>query len=226
LKENTEQIDHTPVAFELMIKKTGIGTGILSKLKYGDKLDILGPLGKPFKIHSNTKRAFLVAGGIGLAPFYFLSQELLKRNIEVTLYWGVKSPEQIYLKGSNKILTYNLEKIGVNVKIACESEVIELYKGMVSELFYNDLSRMNSPFHYTQIFSCGPHLMLKRVEEISKEYNLDHQILLEGKMACGVGACLSCSFTGKSIKDKTKEIKRVCVDGPVFNGEEINWNGI
>ncbi|MDY6861508.1 MAG: dihydroorotate dehydrogenase electron transfer subunit [Thermodesulfobacteriota bacterium] len=209
-----------------MIKKTGVGTKILSNLEYGSRLDILGPLGRPFRIYTETKKAFLVAGGIGLAPFYFLSRELLKRNTEVTLYWGIKNSEQIYLQGSNRAITAEFERIGTKVNIACESGAKGFYKGLVTELFYNDLSRNSSSHKDTQIFSCGPYPMLKKIEEISEEFSLDHQVLLEEKMACGVGACQSCSFAGISKKDKRREIKRVCVDGPVFNGEEIDWDAI
>ncbi|MBU5427429.1 dihydroorotate dehydrogenase electron transfer subunit [Tissierella pigra] len=170
----------------------GRGTHIISKLKKGDKLSILGPLGNGFNINTKGKIA-LISGGIGIAPMLYLAKSL---NINVDLYCGFRDKP------------YFLETIGQyvdNIFVATDNGV-EGHKGFVTELF--------NPMEYDLVYTCGPTPMMKVVMNICKG-KVPLYISMENRMACGIGACLGCTV------ETIRGIERVCKEGPVFKGEEI-----
>jgi len=188
--------------FELLYEILGPGTKILSEVKAGDSLNILGPLGNGFKLEKQV--LVLVAGGMGIAPLNFLAEETIKQGKEVHLFYGARNKDQII----------NLDHLNIKKEIATEDGSFG-HKGFVTRVLENQLTTYNLPL--TTIYSCGPHPMLKAVAEIAKKNKIECQVSLEAYMACGIGACLGCAT------ETICGYKMVCKDGPVFDFKEIKW---
>lgn len=173
----------------------GKGTHIISNLKKGDTLELLGPLGNGFDFDLKGNIA-IISGGIGIAPMIYLIKEL-QANID--FYCGFRN-EVYYID--------KLKKYVSNVYISTENGSVG-HKGFVTELFI--------PEKYDAVLTCGPIPMMKAVAEICED-KVPVYISMENRMACGVGACLGCTI------ETTSGMKRVCKDGPVFTGEEVFFN--
>ncbi|MBU1853173.1 MAG: dihydroorotate dehydrogenase electron transfer subunit [Candidatus Omnitrophica bacterium] len=209
-------------SIEILYEIVGRGTEILAKRKEGEFIDVLGPLGNGFTIPSEVegRTPILIAGGIGVAPLVFLAEKLReirnpKSKIQIIVLLGAKTKESI-------LCEKDFKKIGAEVHIATDDGT-RGYNGFVSELFKRILRTTHHASRIT-IYACGPHPMLREIAEISKEKNLDCQVSVEEKMACGIGTCLGCAV--KVIRRGGEEFiyKLACKDGPVFDAEEIIWD--
>ena len=140
-----------------------------------------------------------------MAPLVFLAEKLKKSKNVVLI--GAKTKEQI-------ICEKEFKGLGFEVKVATDDGSVG-FKGYVSGLLEEVLSGAHYP--KSAVYACGPRPMLKEISRISKKYNISAQVSLEEHMACGVGACLGC------VTNTRSGFKRVCKEGPVFNGDEIIW---
>jgi len=196
------------VNIEFLYEAVGRATEILSHRKPGEYLDVIGPLGKGFDYQlpiTNYQLPILVAGGMGVAPLLFVAEKLAKSKSRVLI--GAKTDDQVLCEKEFKDL-------GCDVKIATD-DGSRSFKGKITELLKALLLTMN--YKLSTIYACGPRPMLKEISRISKKYNIPAQVSLEEHMACGIGACLGCVVNTKG------GFKRVCKEGPVFNGDEIIW---
>jgi dihydroorotate dehydrogenase electron transfer subunit len=195
---------------DILYQVVGRGTGILSKKRRGEELDLLGPLGKGFEIESAFSKIFIISGGMGVAPLYMVAQEItrLGQGKEVTALLGAKNKELILDKDA-------LESLGLRVMTATE-DGSEGYQGLVSDLFERLISSQTSLS--VAVYSCGPVSMLKKIAEVSSHQGFFCQVSLEQRMGCGLGACLGCVIRGIS------GYLRVCKEGPVFDAQEILWD--
>ena len=235
------RIDKKKKIVEILYQVVGKGTNIMSELKKGDEIDVLGPLGRGFWIPEEIENVFIIAGGIGIAPMIALSEKLRITNYElrITVFIGGKTKNDILYKEDFK-------KIGAKVYIATEDGSIGK-KGTCVDIFKKWTTNLQSSIFNLQssiIFACGPQGMLKAVASIAKDKNMACQVSLDKRMACGTGACLGCvvRVSGqwsvvsgqKNKKDDASTLntqhstlyKCVCTDGPVFDAEEINWESI
>lgn len=182
-------------SIDFLYAVAGRGTEMLSTLKCGQELELMGPLGNGFEVEKVEGKVALVSGGIGVAPMIELSKAL--GNAEVDLYAGFRSG------------TYAVEDIRPRVKnvyITTEDGSFG-HKGYVTEVF--------DPSKYDLVLCCGPEVMMEKVLKQCREAGTKIYVSMEKHMACGVGACLVCTC-------KTKEgNKRTCKEGPVFNGEDL-----
>ncbi len=205
------------VLVEILYKVVGKGTVFLSRLKKGDPLEIFGPYGRGFEIFPQSGKVVLICGGIGVAPIAFLASHL-RRLVdtgkgELICYYGAKSTE----------LLVGLE----NIKGYCSSVFISTddgsmgYNGFVTEMFVNDISSYDPA--NTKIYACGHRPMLKRLSELIIGNHLSCQVLIEERMACGIGACLGCAVRTNDKEGKGTYL-RACKDGPVFNIQDIAWD--
>lgn len=169
----------------------GKGTYLMSKLREGDSLELLGPLGKGFDTNVKGNIA-IVAGGIGIAPMIYLLKSL---NSRVDFYCGFR--DQAYY--IDKIKEY-----AKDIFISTESGSLG-HKGFITDIFKAE--------KYNVVFTCGPLPMMKEVWDLCKGKKV--YMSMENRMACGFGACLGCSIQTKD------GMKRVCKEGPVFSGEEV-----
>lgn len=215
---------------EFLYRVVGKGTEILSQIKAGILLDAIGPSGNGFEI-GNKPRAIVVAGGIGIAPLMALIEKLCYQKKEVHLYFGALNKEQLRIvvkprrKGNTCIveaIESEFNNVGVkNVRISTDNGSVG-YKGLVTELLADDLRKGLAFQKDTIIYTCGPHNMMKTVAKIAGDNKIRCQVLLEERMACGIGACFSC-VCDVIGPEGTPVKKRVCRDGPVFNAAEIIW---
>lgn len=199
--------------FEILYKVVGKGTKIMSALKAGQYLSVLGPFGNGFTYPKDFKNVFLVAGGIGIAPLYYLASVLAliarHRPFWCTLFLGGCIDDDILCKEAFQIL-------GVDLKISTENGSLG-YKGVISSVLEKELASGERP---DIIYACGPKPMLKEIYRIGTLYDIPCQFSLEAVMACGFGACLGCAIKAHAEESR---YPHVCTDGPIFDPQLIGW---
>jgi dihydroorotate dehydrogenase electron transfer subunit len=188
---------------EILFHIVGIGTTLLSQKNNGDRIDVLGPLGQPFRGNAEYDTALLVAGGIGVAPFPFLTNDLLTRGKRIETFVGYRNSGQVF--------TEHLQ----NVHIATDDGSVGFH-GNVVNLLVSSLVQNN--FDKVKIFACGPTIMLKALSELAQQRNICCEMSLEGQMACGFGICQGCAVerTGEAAT-----YALVCKEGPAFLSTEV-----
>jgi len=204
----------------ILFKVTGKGTLWLSQQQKGDKMDILGPLGKGFSIEPEAKNLLLVAGGIGIAPLVLLAQHA-PSQCQVTLIHGASTVAQLYpFSSTDKRQSRLLPSLkGVQFVPVTEDGSIG-QKGIATDILPDFLNWAD------QMYACGPVDMYRAIEKLllrAKRSNLkltNCQVSLEVRMGCGFGACYGCTINTK------KGLKQVCHDGPVFDLDDIIWQEV
>ncbi len=181
------------------IKKVGPGTIALSKLKAGDMLELIGPLGNGFPLITQ-RRILLVSGGIGYPPLWYLQKELINHNL---IFWVHGGAGQGDVFPCDEVWT-------VDGSLGKKGLVTQSLKSLITEKKI-DL-----------VFSCGPMPMLKQTAAITSELGIEHYTSLEAYMACGIGVCHGCAVPIGS--ENAWDYLRVCKEGPVFKAEEVLWN--
>lgn len=189
---------------DILYEVVGTGTEVLSGRKKGDVLDILGPLGDSFSLPSaEVKQVVMIAGGVGVAPFLFLTDVLKKKKVGMTLLYGGRT------RGHVPPMT-EFKKNGCSVHIATDDGSVGK-KGRVSVLF----DKISRDPRDTLIYTCGPRPMMAAVQAFARQQGIRGQASCEERMACGLGACMGCVCSTKS------GYKTVCHDGPVFDLQEV-----
>ena len=219
---------------EILYKVVGKGTRLMTGLKLGDKLDILGPLGNGFELSHSTGDIIMIAGGIGIAPFYLLGAGVKGQGARVKLLFGGRSKDD--LPGLD-----DFKKLKINIKISTQDGSVGK-KGLVTDLLKSELRTPNSKLQ--TIYACGPKGMLKEVERVAKTANAPCYVSLDNVMACGIGACLGCAVKSRAQSSELRvqrlkglksplsalhsesSYKMVCKDGPVFDAWEIEWEEV
>jgi dihydroorotate dehydrogenase electron transfer subunit len=199
--------------FDILFRVLGKGTEILSRTNPGEQLDVLGPVGNSFKLPSKGKDIILVAGGMGIAPLWFLLTHLKDKGFDptrITFFYGVKTKmELLYLDRFKKTTT----RLVLTTDDGSQGE-----KGLVTDSFRREINKRGKDRSNLFIYSCGPEMMLAKISDLAREFDLSCQISLETHMACGVGACWGCA-----VKSSDGTYRRVCADGPVFDTREVSF---
>lgn len=196
--------------FLILYKVVGKGTTILSRIDQGERLSVLGPLGKGFDPPGPGERPVLVAGGMGIAPLVSLSRSLDPAN--QAFLTGYRSYHEVV--ASDKVGLADME-----ISVATEDGSLG-YKGIVTQLLEDYLSSPGGGS--VSLFACGPLPMLKKIATLSIRRDIPCQISLETSMGCGLGACLGCAVRATAKQDRTYQY--VCQDGPVFRVQSLNWD--
>ena len=186
----------------LLVRVAGEGTRHLVALAEGRVLSLVLPLGKGFSIPADTaSKVLLAGGGVGVAPMLYLGSELKKRGFEVAFLLGARS------KGDLLELE-EFEKIGC-VYVSTDD-------GSMGE---HGLITKNSALQksWQMLYCCGPMPMMKAMAAYAMRNNIECEVSLENRMACGVGACLCC------VEDTVEGNLCVCKEGPVFNIKRLKW---
>ena len=199
--------DRTDSTLSILYQIRGRGTGWMAARAPGDEIDLIGPLGRGFDTTNPIKKALLIAGGIGIAPFYLLIRELQAKGVEVLLFYGARSAAE--LVGLNE-----LEEMGISLILATEDGSLG-EKGRVTELFQENF-RPVEPAENFKIFACGPQGMLFEVARIAKQTGMECDVSLESNMACGLGTCMGCVIETKA------GYQRICREGPVFSAKLLD----
>lgn len=190
----------------ITVKNVGECTNAMYYLDVGDFIGIRGPLGNYFKIPNlSLKRIFLVGGGIGMAPLKFLSTNLIKEKIDLTIIEGAKINSHLMFKDFFQDLKIN------NIKIHyCTEDGSYGIKGLASDVFKGMINNFNkNNLSNSVVYSCGPELMLYQIFQICQENKIEFYASLERIMRCGCGLCGLCTLDPLGLL--------VCKDGPIFN---------
>jgi len=210
---------------EIIYRVAGKGTAIMAAWKEPQKINFVGPLGTGFSIPEDPGTAFLVAGGIGMAPLLLLLQHLGEQRPMAgrKIFMGGKTADDIRLLDDFKPLP-------ADILIATEDGAAG-FRGLVTDLFAHQLEKCTPrELQMAGIFSCGPPAMAQVVSAIAARLGISCQLSLEANMACGIGACLGCAVKTRSragtdeTDGRTFYYQRVCAEGPVFDSRELVWD--
>jgi dihydroorotate dehydrogenase electron transfer subunit len=200
-------------AVEIFFQIAGRGTARLARMKEGEALDILGPLGRGFDLAPDVrgKTAFLVGGGRGIAPLYFLSRELRARGAKVKILYGGRSLRDLPVR--ERFLRDGTD-------IACATDDGSFGRpGFVTDLLEAEIASAAPDL----LFVCGPDPMMRTAAGIARARGIPAQISLESVMGCGFGACWGC--VKRIARGDGGRWRKICEDGPVFLADEILWDG-
>jgi len=197
---------------EILYKVVGKGTAWMASKKPGDSLEVMGPLGNGFDCEPFVgKHAVLVAGGIGIAPLFALAEYLTDRNSLVTMFYGAASSDDLPL-------IEQVRDMGVTLHIATEDGSVG-ERGLVTELMAKNIKSCTVP--EMVVAACGPFGMMRAVYSVAQENKLPCCLSLDCRMACGFGVCSGCAVEVHASGGFA--YKRVCREGPVFNGDDLLW---
>jgi dihydroorotate dehydrogenase electron transfer subunit len=201
------------IGLSLLSKRIGPSTTRLFEAKTGEQVQCLGPLGRPYAPVAAPVEAWLVAGGVGLAPFATLAETLRAKNVAVKLYYGARRAAELFYLDM-------FEQMGVQLALATEDGsrgdhgrvTVPLERGL----------KGRSGRGNVLIYACGPEPMLAAVARLSDAHDYPCQVSVERVMGCGLGGCYSCVIPIKTTAGTSHHV-RSCLAGPVFRGDEIQW---
>lgn len=218
---------------EVLYKIVGEGLHLLADKKPGDTINVLGPVGQPFKPSSGRPNCLLLGGGVGIPPMVFLAESLRNTDSKPLAILGSELPFPFSLGKSRMELSWLdndtvstmplLEGWGVPARLTSLSGFDGCYRGYVTDLADKWLQSLGADeLGKVEVFACGPTPMLKAVATLAAQYDVPCQVSLEEFMACAVGGCAGC--TVEIATPDGPAMKRVCVDGPVFDAATVVWS--
>lgn len=211
----------------ILNKRAGRSTKKLYELEPGDIVSCLGPLGVPFTPVQAPKEAWMVAGGVGLAPFATLAETLSASKTPTTLFYGARTADELFY------LDF-FERLGIKLVLTTEDGGHSVnrpsIKGRVTIPLEAALKTVGPAG--AMVYACGPEPMLEAVAKLATRYNQPSEVSVERVMGCGLGGCYSCVVPVKPTSAKATAGKhaeehanlvRSCINGPVFDGAELVW---
>ena len=209
----------TSTSLEIYYQVVGRGTQHMAALMPGSSLQLLGPLGNGFSIPSSIKHAVLVAGGMGIVPIRCLVHSLCNNeSVRLTLFYGTQTADSL-------LFLEEFNALGIPVKVSTDDGT-RGRRGLVTDQAAHFLKGLDAEPDETVCFTCGPRQMLRAMAEVTAPLRIPCQVSLETKMACGIGACLGCVVKRKPLQSRHSrppDYARVCLEGPVFEAQEIAW---
>ena len=213
-----------PTGVSIFNKRVGVGTSLLARVEAGTRLPLLGPLGRPFEPVDPPGEAWLVAGGVGLAPFVTLAAALRDRGTKTTLFYGARRADELYCvdlfdaPGVTIVLSTEDGSAGVTGRITAPLEAALGQRPLGNPV---------------KLFVCGPTPMMRACAHLAEKHGRACDVSLEQVMGCGLGGCYSCvvlarpsTGLGASGDRDTPHHTRTCVDGPVFDARRIIWDAV
>lgn len=216
---------------DFLYKNLGEGTALLAENKVGESINIMGPIGKAFEIKPERKRPLLIGGGVGMPPMVFIAEHCQQqKDYEPFVILGSEVPFPFTTKPSEIMVSGMpdgviasmplLDDWNIASRLASLQGYAGTYDGYVTDLARHWLKSLSKEqLGEVEVYSCGPHPMLEAVAKLAKEFNLPCQVSLEEFMACAVGGCAGCVVEVQT--EQGPAMKRVCVDGPVFNAYTV-----
>lgn len=196
-------VDYDRNELWLLVAAVGDGTRQLQKLQKGDRLNCMLPLGNSFTMPTDSaQKVLLVGGGVGVAPLLYFGKRIKAMGGEPTFLLGARSAKDVLERE-------HFEQVG-RVLITTE-DGSEGEKGFVTN--HSVLAQE----HFDRISTCGPKPMMMAVARYAFKNDIECEVSLENKMACGVGACLCC------VEKTVEGNKCVCKEGPVMNIKKLTW---
>ncbi len=193
-------------SIELLYQTVGVGTERLAKLPIGAELDVMGPIGRGWRVPEADGRVLLVGGGVGAAPLYLFCEQLVEAGREVDVVLGAQTAAALVCCGRYEAL--------LGRGVSCSTDDGSFGRaGFCTSLV--DEALATGAYGFVAV--CGPEPLMRIVAASCAAAGIACAVSLERRMACGVGACLSCTVDTKAGK------RRACVDGPVFDAAEVVW---
>ena len=200
----------------ILNKRVGVGTALLYDARPGDVIATLGPLGRPFVPVDPPDEAWMVAGGVGLAPFWTLAETLAARGTKMTLFYGGRSATDIYYEPF-------FARLGATLALATE-DGSKGERGRVTAPLERALAAQPADRPLT-IYACGPTPMMRAVAQLGDAASRPVFVSLEPIMGCGMGGCYSCVVRVKRASGGSHFV-RSCLEGPVFNAAGLVWDAL
>ena len=196
-------VDYDRNELWLLVAAVGDGTRQLQKLQKGDRLNCMLPLGNSFTMPTDsTQKVLLVGGGVGVAPLLYFGKRIKAMGGEPTFLLGARSAKDVL----ERELFEQVGRVFITTEDGSEGE-----KGFVAN--HSVLAQE----HFDRISTCGPKPMMMAVARYAFKNDIECEVSLENKMACGVGACLCC------VEKTVEGNKCVCKEGPVMNIKKLTW---
>jgi dihydroorotate dehydrogenase electron transfer subunit len=214
--EVLREADGTPAGISLLNKRIGVGTSLLYDVQPGSRIQCLGPLGQPFKTIDPPAEAWMVAGGVGLAPFVTLAEALRARRTRMRLFYGARRATELYYIDE-------FERQGAEVTLSTE-DGSRGERGFVT-LPLDAALAATPAAHDVRLFACGPTPMMRAVAKLAARHRRRCDVSLEQVMGCGMGGCYSCVVLTQ-MPGGTPHFVRSCIDGPVFDSTRIVWDAL
>ena len=216
---------------DILYKEVGHGTRLLAAKGPGARLSVIGPIGRPFEAVPGRRRALLLGGGVGIPPMVFLADRLRHdRSISMFVVIGSEVPFPFEtqastidvpgLAGDANATMSLLERWGIAARLASGAGFAGCHRGFVTDPARVWLDALDDDARAeVAVYACGPVPMLEACVDLAREYALPCRVSLEEYMACAVGGCAGCAVRVRTGDGPA--MKRVCVDGPVFDGHSI-----
>ena len=198
---------------EFVFSVNGKGTAWLAGRRPQDKVDVVGPLGKPFRLPRERVTATLVGGGYGSAPLLPLAAALIQRGCKVHMVLGAGGADRLFGQMEAKRISSSL--------VVTTDDGSAGERGRVSDVLPGVLQRTGTDV----VYACGPMGMLQAVADQAAERGLPSQVAVEESMACGIGVCMTCVLPVVGDDGQTRMV-RSCVEGPVFLGDRVRWDAL
>ncbi len=204
------------IGLSILNKSIGPSTRLLFDARPGDRVQCLGPLGRPFVPVTAPDEAWLVAGGVGLAPFLTLAGALRATGTTVRLYYGARSAAELFYLDE-------FTRLGAQLVLTTE-DGSRGERGRVTLPLERDLRERTGArgTGAAAIYACGPEPMLAAVATLAAAHGQPSQVSVERVMGCGLGGCYSCVIPIRSSGGGSHYV-RACIAGPTFRGDEIAW---
>ena len=217
---------------EVLYKPVGAGLSALTKRKVQETLSVLGPIGNGFDWSDNPRRILALGGGVGIPPMVFLAEDLVGRTDpqDTLLLMGSELPFPFEMGNAKVAADWladdidatlpALDDMGIPCRLASQAGFAGCFRGLVTDLAQRYLETLGTDqLGQTELFACGPTPMLEACARLAARFHLPCQVSLEEFMACAVGGCAGCTVQVQG-KDGPA-MKRVCVDGPVFEAASV-----
>jgi dihydroorotate dehydrogenase electron transfer subunit len=203
-----------PDAISILIKRIGVTTRLLYDARVGDLIVCLGPLGQPFRSIAPPEEGWMVAGGVGLAPFWTLARDLAGRGVPASLFYGARRGDELFY------LEY-FQSLGVRLILTTEDGSVG-ERGRVIAPLDRALAARPAAQPVT-IFACGPEGMLAAAAQTAAAHGRTCEVSVERIMGCGMGGCYSCVVPMKTAGGGSHHV-RSCLSGPVLDAAQIDWS--
>ena len=216
---------------EFLYKPKGHGLAMLGTRKPGEVVSVLAPIGHGFTIDPARPRLLALGGGVGIPPMIFLAERVRgDERLQPLVLMGSEVPfpfelveSRLQVPGVGKPATHAvalLEHWGVPSRLASNAGIAGARRGVITDLARDALAALTEDARAeAQVFACGPTPMLKAAAKLAREFDLPCQVALEEYMACGIGGCAGCTVLVQTADGPA--MKRVCVDGPVFDARHV-----
>ncbi len=206
-----------PTGISIFNKQVGAGTSMLAEIEPGARLQILGPLGRPFEPVGPPAAAWMIAGGVGLAPFVTLAEALAARRTRSRLFYGARRAEELHC-------IELFESLGVEIVLATEDGTRGAHGRITVPL---EAALRERPLgEPVKLYVCGPTPMMRACGALSYTHGRACDVSLEQVMGCGLGGCYSCVVPARSRDGGPPHHTRTCIDGPVFDAQRVVWESV